>query len=49
LFTLSLIHALRRVVDMFVRFYNICQVHKRKYPHYSAVLKAMIRHSPEYY
>jgi hypothetical protein len=32
------IHALRRAVDLFVRFYNARQLKKRKYPRYSAPL-----------
>jgi hypothetical protein len=36
------IHALRRAVDLFVRFYNARQLRKRKYPRYPSSLAAMI-------
>jgi insertion element IS1 protein InsB len=36
------IHALRRAVDLFVRFYNARQLKKRKYPRYPAPLATSI-------
>jgi IS1 family transposase len=36
------IHALRRAVDLFVRFYNARQLKKRKYPRYPAPLATLI-------
>jgi hypothetical protein len=34
--------ALRRAVDLFVRFYNARQLRKRKYPRYPALLATMV-------
>jgi hypothetical protein len=41
------IHALRRAVDLFVRFYNARQLRKSKYPRYPAPLAAMIETLPQ--